>query len=199
MVYVPIPQVPDKLMAVIRSFTPAYFTVRASAGAAGLQTAIKQEIAALDATLAVAQFSSMTAITAKSVAPQRFNMLLLGLFAALGLLLAAVGIYGVMSYAVAQRTHELGIRMALGAQRNDVLRLMLKHGLLLASLGAVLGIGGAFALTRVMESFLFGVTVTDPLVFGGMVLLLISVALVACYLPARRATKVDPLIALRYE
>ena len=199
MVYVPIPQVPDKLMAVIRSFTPAYFTVRASAGAAGLQAAIKQEIAALDATLAVAQFSSMTAITAKSVAPQRFNMLLLGLFAALGLLLAAVGIYGVMSYAVAQRTHELGIRMALGAQRNDVLRLMLKHGLLLASLGAVLGIGGAFALTRVMESFLFGVTVTDPLVFGGMVLLLISVALVACYLPARRATKVDPLIALRYE
>ena len=141
----------------------------------------------------------MEEIGARSVAAQRFNMLLLGLFAALGLALAAVGIYGVMSYAVAQGTREIGIRMALGAQRSNVLRLVAGQGMALTLIGIAVGIAASFALTRLMESLLFGVSATDPLTLVGVSALLAAVALLACYLPARRATKVDPLIALRYE
>jgi ABC-type antimicrobial peptide transport system permease subunit len=141
----------------------------------------------------------MDDLMTRSVASQRFYMLLLGLFAVLGLVLAAVGIYGVMSYAVAERTNELGIRLALGASTGDVLRLILKNGLLLAGLGLGIGLVGALGLTRVMKGFLFGVSATDPLTFASIALLLLVVAGLACFLPARRATKVDPLVALRYE
>jgi predicted permease len=198
-VFIPIAQIPDQLMSVIRAFTFAHFAVRTKVEPLTMRAMLKREIAALDATLPLAEFRTMEEMMTRSVASQRFYMLLLGLFALLGLILAAVGIYGVMSYAVAERTNELGIRIALGASTADVLRLILKHGLQLAAIGLGTGLTGAIGLTRVVKGFLFGVSATDPLTFALIALLLLAVAGLACYLPARRATKVDPLVALRYE
>jgi putative ABC transport system permease protein len=134
-----------------------------------------------------------------SLSGPRFNTLLFGVFAVLALALGLVGIYGVMGYAVAQRTHEVGIRMALGAQPTDVFRLVVGAGMRLTLLGVAIGIAGALGVTRLMERLLYGVTPTDPLSFAGVALLMVAVALVACWVPARRATRVDPLVALRYE
>jgi len=198
-VFAPIPQLSDGQMALMRTFTPAYFTVRTTTAPRSFVAAIKGELAKLDGAVAMSQIASMEEIAARSVAQQRFNMLLIGLFAGLGLLLASVGIYGVVSYSVMQRTRELGIRIALGARGADVTRLILRRGLVLALAGVALGAAASFGLTRLMKSFLFGVGTTDPSTFIAVALLLIAVALLACYLPARRATKVDPMIALRQE
>jgi len=142
---------------------------------------------------------TMGEIRAESVAPERLNLTLLSLFAGIALVLAIVGIYGVMSYSVTQRTHEIGIRMAIGARPVDVFKMILGNGMKLALIGVALGLVGAFALTRLMATMLFGVEPTDAMTFGGISVLLITVTLVACYLPGRRATKVEPTISLRYE
>ena len=147
----------------------------------------------------VSNVQTLTQVIAGTLAKRRFSMIVLGVFAGVALLLASLGIYGVISYLVGQRTYELGIRLALGADRRDILRLVLGHGLKMAIAGVVAGLIAAFALTRLMSTMLFGVGPTDPATFAIIVLVLMVVALLACYLPARRATKVDPLSALRSE
>jgi ABC-type antimicrobial peptide transport system permease subunit len=141
----------------------------------------------------------MSEIAALSVSRQKFNMWVMTVFGGCALLLAAIGIYGLMAYSVEQRTQEIGIRLALGAQASQVRRMVVAQGMVLAVVGVAIGLGAAFWLARLITSFLFGVTDRDPLVFGGVPLLLIAVALLSVWLPARRASKVDPLIALRYE
>lgn len=164
-----------------------------------LINAARGQIRAVDKDQAVSGVTTLEELFSDSILIRRFVMGLLFVFAALALVLASVGIYGVMSYVAAQRTHEIGIRMALGAQRGDVLKLILGNGMILALIGVAVGLVGAFALTRLMQGLLFGVTATDALTFVTVPAGLIAVALVACYVPARRATKVDPLVALRYE
>jgi putative ABC transport system permease protein len=141
----------------------------------------------------------MAEVVAGSTAQPKFNLLLLATFAAMAMVLAAIGVYGVVSYLVSQRTREIGVRMALGARRSDVLRNVLSHGLGMVGAGLALGLAGAFASTRFLAGFLFGVGVRDPLTFAVNSALLLAVALVACLVPARRATRVDPTVALRYE
>ena len=160
---------------------------------------IKQEIWKVDPQLPVTKVETMGEVAAGSFSARRFNMSLLTLFAALALVLAAIGIYGVMSYAVTQRTQEIGIRMALGARTIDVLKLVLRNGMTMVLIGIALGLAGAFALTRLMVTLLFGVTATDAFTIGLVSFVLMLVAFLACFIPARRATKVDPLVALRYE
>jgi putative ABC transport system permease protein len=160
---------------------------------------MRSEVAAIDRDQPVSSLMTMEQRISDSVAPRRFNMFLMGLFAALALILAAIGIYGIMAFSVGQRTHEIGIRIALGASRGDVLKLVLRNGLGLALVGIAIGLASAFAATRVMSTLLYGVSPTDPVTYLGEALLLAFVALLACYIPARRATRVDPLVALRYE
>jgi putative ABC transport system permease protein len=176
-----------------------YLVVRGQAEPATLARQVKEQVWTLDKQLPLTRVKPMTEVLATSIAAQRFNMTLMGVFAAAALLLAAIGIYGVISFAVTQRTHEIGVRVALGAQTADVLRLVMSQGLKLTLVGVALGLLGAFAATRLMASLLFGVGATDPATFAVIAALLAAVALVACYIPARRATKVDPMVALRYE
>jgi putative ABC transport system permease protein len=173
--------------------------VRCAADPTSLAAAIRQQVWELNRELALTRIKTMEQLLSESVAQPRFRTALLALFAGLALVLAGVGIYGVISYNVAQRTHELGIRMALGAQARDVLRLVLKQGMALALIGVGAGLGGALALTRLLKTLLFGVSATDPLTFAVIAFLLAAVAFLACWIPARRATKVDPMTVLRSE
>ncbi|HVG21515.1 MAG TPA: ABC transporter permease [Blastocatellia bacterium] len=176
-----------------------YLVVRTASDPASLAPAIRGEVWALDKEQPVARVRTMEELLSRSVSQPRFRTLLISVFAATALLLAAVGIYGVISYSVAQRTHEIGIRMALGARQGSILKMIVGQGLRLALIGTGVGLAGAYLTTRVLSSLLFGVSATDTLTFVGIPLLLTGVVLLASYVPARRATKVDPLTALRYE
>jgi putative ABC transport system permease protein len=190
MIYWPHPRVPYSFMVVV---------ARTASDPTSLARAMQDEIRAIDSEQPVSAMRTMEQVLAESIWKPRFHTTLLGIFAGVALILAAVGIYGVMSYSVTQRTHELGIRMALGARPRDVIRLVVGQGLLLAFIGIAIGLGAAIVITRVMKSFLFEVSATDPVTFAVISLLLMATALLANYIPARRATKVDPMIALRYE
>jgi putative ABC transport system permease protein len=195
-VFIPLSQTPENMKELLRGSS---FVIRTTGDPMGIAGTIRETFHRLDPALPVRNMRSLEQIVGHSVAPQRFNLSLLTLFAALGLMLAAIGIYGVLAYGVSQRTREIGLRMALGAQQQDVLKLVVKQGMVLALTGVVIGILASLALTRLMKSLLFGVTATDPLTFFVIALLLMAIALLACWIPARRASKVDPTIALRYE
>jgi len=196
-IYRPLDQITPKWKP---SFTRATdLLVKTSVAPLSLVGAIKKEIQAIDKDQPIAQVETLESKLDTSLSPQRFTLLLLTVFALIALSLAAAGIYGVMSYAVTQRIHEIGIRMALGARAVDVLKLVIGNGMKLALIGVVAGLAGAFVLTRLMTTLLFGVKPTDAATFALVSLGLIVVALLACYVPARRAAKVDPLVALRYE
>ena len=186
--YAPFEQFPIDVMPMV---------VRVQGDPASIASAIRQHAQQVDATVAIAQIAPLSELLSASLAARRFTMLLLGTFAAVALLLAGVGVYGVMAYSVSERTREIGVRLALGAQTRDVLRLALKQGLALVAIGLGIGLPTSLALARLLNNLLFGVTTHDPLTLAAVVLLLTTVALLACWLPARRATKVDPIIALR--
>jgi putative ABC transport system permease protein len=189
-IYFPQTQMPFETMAVV---------LRSTSDPRGLANAVRDSLRALNKEAPVFRFRTLDEYFARTLAPARFNSLLIGLFAVVALVITMVGLYGVISCAVSQNTHEFGIRMALGAQAGDILRLVLKQGMMLALAGIVLGVAGAFALTRLFAELLYEVSPTDAPTFSVIALLLTAVALLACYIPARRATKVDPLVALRYE
>src|SRR5262249_24150957 len=190
MSYWPMAQQPDASMI---------FALRTRGDAAAVAVAARKVIQTLDPQQSVGDVYTHESLVRESIAAQRFKASLLSVFAVVALLLAAGGIYGVMSYAVAQRAHELGVRVALGARSRDVLKLVIGRGMKLVLAGVAVGLVAAFSLTRLLRNLLFEVSATDPSMFAGVAALLAAVALAACYLPARRATKVDPLIALRSE
>jgi putative ABC transport system permease protein len=179
--------------------TGSTIVVQVSQDPMSMAAAVEQAIHQVDKDQPITDVQPLTQYMADSIASRKFSTLLLAIFSGLTLLLAAIGIYGVMSYTVSLRIPELGVRMALGAQRGDVFRLVVGHGLALAVIGVAAGLAGSFIVTRFMATLLFGVTPTDPATFACVALLLAVVALVASYIPARRAMRVDPVVALRHE
>jgi predicted permease len=197
--YIPIGQEPNGFAAMANAILPSSWAVRGSGDPGSLARAAQQEMLRADPDLSVARVMTMDSLVAKSLASQNFTMILLGAFGGIALLLAAIGIYGVMSYTVQQRTNEMGIRIALGARTGQLLRLVMGHGLTLAAFGVTIGLAVSFGLTRLMSSLLYGVKANDAATFAAVAGALCAVAAMACYIPARRATRVDPITALRCE
>jgi predicted permease len=199
--YQPWTQIPDMVMAdnIVGALRSLKVIARTSGDPISLAAAIRAQIREIDASLPVTEVQTMAEVVSASGGPQRFNTVLLGTFAAVALLLAALGIGGVLATSVLRRTQEIGVRMALGAQRGEILRMVVRQGMLLALLGLAIGVPSALVLTRLLTSLLFQITPADPLTFAGVAALLVAVALAACYIPARRATRVDPMVALRHE
>jgi predicted permease len=196
-VYFPVWQVPDRFWPLFANGST--YIARTSGAPVGIANGIRQAVEKADSSAAVYGVASMQEIVSGSISTQRLTMMLLGVFAALALTLSAIGIYGVISYLTGQRIHEIGVRMALGASSEDVLRMVLGQGMRTTLIGVALGIAAAIGLTRLIAKVIYGVGATDPITFIGVAILLIAVALLACYIPARRAMRVDPMIALRYE
>src|SRR6185436_14081094 len=199
--YQPWPQVSDQLIAenVIGVFRSLKLIVRTATEPSSLAAAIREQIREIDPSLPVTEVQTMVQVVRASTGPQRFNTVLLGSFAGVALLLAGLGIAGVLATSVSKRTQEMGVRMALGAQPVDLVRMVVRQGMLLAAVGMAIGVVAAFALTRLMGSLLFEIKPYDPITFLAVAAVLLSVAMLACYIPARRATRVDPMVALRYE
>jgi putative ABC transport system permease protein len=199
--YQPWVQLPDRFIAdnIVGALRSLKVVARTSGDPTSLAPAVRALIRDIDPSLPVSAVQTMTDVVSASAGPQRFNTVLLGSFAAVALLLAALGIGGVLATSVSRRTQEIGVRMALGAQRGEILRMVVRQGMALALLGLAIGVPSALVLTRLMASLLFQITPRDPLTFGGVAALLVAVALAACYVPARRATRVDPIVALRCE
>jgi len=197
--YIPQSQVPEGLTQLANSALPTSWCIRSSMDPNSLRTAVQKEFQAVDGQMPISKVRSMEEVIAQGVSRQHFNMLLLSIFAAIALVLAAIGIYGLMSYAVEQQTQELGIRMALGADRGRVLKLIIRQGMTPAGIGVLAGLAVAFGITRVLASLLYGVKAYDPVTFVSVALILSIVALLATYIPARRAMNVDPVVALRDE
>jgi predicted permease len=195
--FYPFMQIPDNLMALAAG--GAAVVVRTEGDPASIIKLVRRIVQELDSREVIYGVQTMDQVLAGALAPRRLSMILLGVFAGLALVLACVGIYGVVSYLVGQRTHEIGVRIALGAQRSDVMRLVLGEGAKMALVGVVAGLAAAFGLTRLMANQLFGVTAHDPLTYAAVAVLLMLVALFACYVPARRAVRLDPVAALRCE
>lgn len=193
----PFMQLPEKLMPLAADSVAV--VLRTEGDPVLVMAAVRRAVAEIDSREVIYNVKTMNDVVSSSFAARRLSMILLSIFAALALVLACVGIYGVISYLVGQRTQEIGVRMALGAQGRDVLRLVVGHGLKMALVGVAIGIGAALALTRLMANELFGVSSHDPLTFMGVAILLMAVAVAACYIPAQRAMRVDPIIALRHE
>jgi putative ABC transport system permease protein len=181
------------------AFSDMYVVIRTQVDPESLAATAREAAEDVDRAQPITDIRTMETRVSEAVTLPRFNLILLGVFGAIALILSAAGIYGVTSYTVARRNHEIGIRMAVGAQADDVLRLMMTQGMKPAAIGLSIGLAGSVVLTRLMNSLLFGVSATDPLTFAALALLLLTVALLACYFPARRATKLDPVVALRHE
>jgi predicted permease len=196
-IYLPVWQVPDRFWPLLAN--GSQYVARTAPASLGVVDEIRHAVEKVDSTSVLYEVRPMQEIVAGSVAKQRMAMLLLTVFSVLALVLSAVGIYGVISYLAGQRTHEMGIRMALGASRKDILRIVLGEGMRIALIGVGVGILAALGLTRLLAQIIYGVSANDPLTFVGVAILLTAVALLACYIPARRAMRVDPMVALRYE
>jgi predicted permease len=197
--FIPMAQASYRVDQLFQGWFPTCVLVRTAQKPLSVSRAVENALRDAAPNLPIGEVRSMEEVLSFSIAQQRFRMTLMTIFAGLALALAAVGIYGVISYSVSQRTHEIGVRMALGATRGIVLQMIVRQGLRLTLIGTALGLLGALGLTRVLKSMLFGVKPTDPVTFVAVSMLLAAVALLASYIPARRATKVDPMVALRYE
>jgi predicted permease len=195
--YYPFMQLPEKLMPLVANAVGV--VLRTAGDPAAVMGPVRRMVAQIDSREVIYGVETLDGIIARSFAARRLSMIFLGIFAALALILSCVGLYGVISYVVGQRTHEIGVRMALGAQRRDVMRLVLGEGAKMTLVGVAAGVVAALAMTHLMANQLFGITAHDPLTFAAVAVVLTLVALLACYLPARRAMRVDPMVALRYE